>query len=164
MIRRRTEAGVGERPTGLRRSRSKKRSGITGVVIGSLEAFDDAGVPLVRCLQHRDGSCPARTTVNLSSGDVGKEIALVFAEGDPRRPIIMGILQEPQKPGLPMWESRISVDGETVTITAENQITLRCGKASISLSRDGMIHIRGTYLVSRSSGINRIQGGSIELN
>jgi hypothetical protein len=32
------------------------------------------------------------------------------------------------------------------------------------LSSDGKITTRGTYLLSRSSGVNRIQGGSIELN
>jgi hypothetical protein len=41
---------------------------------------------------------------------------------------------------------------------------LRCGEASISLSRDGKVVIRGRHIVSHASGVNRIRGGSVELN
>ena len=38
------------------------------------------------------------------------------------------------------------------------------GKASITLTREGKVLIRGTYLSSRSSGVNRIKGGSVQIN
>jgi hypothetical protein len=41
---------------------------------------------------------------------------------------------------------------------------LRCGKASITLTSAGKVLIRGTYVLSRSSGVNKIKGGSIQLN
>ena len=48
--------------------------------------------------------------------------------------------------------------------TAESEIVLRCGEASITLTRAGKVLIRGTYLLSRSSGVNRIKGGSVQIN
>lgn len=41
---------------------------------------------------------------------------------------------------------------------------LRCGKASITLTRSGKIILRGTYISSRSSGVIRIKGGSVQIN
>jgi hypothetical protein len=54
--------------------------------------------------------------------------------------------------------------GREVVLTAENEIVLRCGEASITLTRAGKILLRGSYLLSRSSGVNRIKGGSVQIN
>ena len=45
-----------------------------------------------------------------------------------------------------------------------SEIELRCGKASLILTRAGKVLIRGAYLLSRSSGVNRIKGGSVQIN
>ena len=47
-------------------------------------------------------------------------------------------------------------------LTADKEIELRCGKASITLTKAGKILLRGEYLLSRSSGVNRIKGGSVD--
>jgi hypothetical protein len=57
-----------------------------------------------------------------------------------------------------------TADGKRVTLTADKEIELRCGKASITLTRAGKVLIRGAYLLSRSSGVNRIKGGSVQIN
>ena len=49
-------------------------------------------------------------------------------------------------------------------MTARKQLTLRCGKSSITLTAAGKIIIRGKYIVSRSSGVHRIKGGSVQIN
>jgi hypothetical protein len=41
---------------------------------------------------------------------------------------------------------------------------LRCGEASITLTKAGKILIRGTYVLSRSSGVNMVKGATIHLN
>jgi hypothetical protein len=56
------------------------------------------------------------------------------------------------------------VDGRRVEIEAADEIVLRCGQASIVLRRNGRIVIRGTYVETRSRGVNRIKGGSVEIN
>ena len=59
--------------------------------------------------------------------------------------------------------ARVEIDGETLTLSAEREIVLRCGKASLTLTRAGKVLIRGAYLLSRSSGANRIKGGSVQI-
>ncbi|MBW2636717.1 MAG: hypothetical protein JRC86_04200, partial [Deltaproteobacteria bacterium] len=58
----------------------------------------------------------------------------------------------------------VTIDGRRVTFDAKEQIELRCGKSSIILTRAGKVLIHGAYLLSRSTGANRIKGGSVQLN
>lgn len=56
------------------------------------------------------------------------------------------------------------VDGRRVVIDAADEIVIRCGKASITLRRNGRIVVRGTYVETDSEGLNRIKGGAIKIN
>jgi hypothetical protein len=56
------------------------------------------------------------------------------------------------------------VDGRRIEIEAADEIVLRCGEASIVLRRNGRVVIRGTYIETRSRGVNRVKGGSVEIN
>jgi hypothetical protein len=56
------------------------------------------------------------------------------------------------------------VDGRRVEIEAADEIVLRCGQASIVMRRNGRVVIRGTYVETRSRGVNRVKGGSVEIN
>lgn len=56
------------------------------------------------------------------------------------------------------------VDGKRVVIDAADEIVLRCGKASITLRRNGRVVIRGTYVETRAEGVNRVKGGSVQIN
>jgi hypothetical protein len=56
------------------------------------------------------------------------------------------------------------LDGERVVLSAEREISLKCGEASITLTAAGKILIRGTYVLTRSSGANRIKGATVEIN
>jgi hypothetical protein len=53
---------------------------------------------------------------------------------------------------------------ERLELVAEKEIVLRVGDASITLTRAGKIILRGTYVLSRSSGVNKIKGGSVQIN
>jgi len=66
----------------------------------------------------------------------------------------------PDRPG----HVEVDADGERLVVTAKEQIVLRCGKASITLTKAGKVLIQGAYVSSRSSGVNRIKGGSVQLN
>ena len=55
-------------------------------------------------------------------------------------------------------------DGQRLIVTAKEEIVLRCGQASITLTKAGKVLIRGTYVSSRSSGVNRLKGGSVQIN
>lgn len=54
-------------------------------------------------------------------------------------------------------------DGRLVVV-ADREVELRCGRATIVLSPDGTIRIKGTNLVSSASALNRIRGASVKIN
>ena len=152
---------------------AEQRPRIEGVVIGILKGFAKTGVPLVDFLPNQTGEpLPARATVVLEEAHVGRDVALLFEQGDPRKPIVMGLMWIPadipagstNEDVVPKKHVTVSADGERVTLAAEREIVLRCGEASITLTRAGKVLIRGKYLLSRSSGVNRIKGGSVQIN
>ncbi len=141
---------------------------LPGAVIGELVALSDGGVtPLVRFPgQAGEGAVQARSTVDLHGRHVGAAVVLMFEAGDARRPIVLGVLQG--QLGWPADERPaqvdINADGQRLIVSAKEQLVLRCGKASITLTRAGKVLIEGSYLLSRSTGVNRIKGGSVQLN
>ena len=56
------------------------------------------------------------------------------------------------------------VDGTRVRICARDEVVIQCGKASITLRRNGRVVIRGTYVETHSAGTNRIRGGQVRVN
>jgi hypothetical protein len=63
-----------------------------------------------------------------------------------------------------LQHARIDVDGEQLIFSADKEIVLKCGKVSITLTRAGKIILGGTYLSGCSSGVNRIKGGSVQID
>lgn len=138
---------------------------IDGVVIGLLIGLNDKGHPLVAYPGNAEETAViARTTTHLGDDDLGKEVALVFEEGDSNRPLIIGRVQYPDRQSNVESSFSAQLDGEKIILIAEKDITLKCGKASITLTRAGKILIRGAYLVSHSSGVNSIRGGTVHIN
>jgi hypothetical protein len=74
---------------------------------------------------------------------------------------------ESYQPGLRRTDEKqfdVVVDNKRIEIEGQDEVVLRCGKASITLRRNGRVVLRGTYVESRSSGTNRIKGGSVLIN
>lgn len=67
-------------------------------------------------------------------------------------------------PGLTTHGQTLVVDGQRVVLNGAKQVELRCGQASIVLTAAGKILIKGTYVMSRSSGANRIKGAFVDIN
>ncbi|MDQ3059971.1 MAG: DUF6484 domain-containing protein [Pseudomonadota bacterium] len=139
-----------------------------GVVIGELIAITHAGrTPLVLYPgQPGTAAVLARSALDLQGSHIGRQVILMFEAGDAARPIVMGLLQAGEGWPLPDPPGQVEVeaDGERLMITAREQLVLRCGKASITLTKAGKVLIRGSYVLSRSSGANRIKGGSVQIN
>jgi hypothetical protein len=138
-------------------------------VRGVLCSFNAAGDPLVDFPANEyPGPVAAISTVPLAERDRNSEIFLLFEDGDLARPIIIGVRQ----PGAAMSGGQpvaappcaIEIDGERLVYTAQREIVLRCGKASIQLSCDGSVRIRGTNVLTRASATNRIRGGNVQIN
>ena len=69
-------------------------------------------------------------------------------------------------PGAEASSSReaLRIVHREIVIEAGDGLTFRCGEASIRITRDGKIVIRGEHILSRAQGTQRIKGGSIAIN
>jgi hypothetical protein len=146
---------LGPRAKRVRRSRR-----VTGLLVGTVTAVSGAGEAVVLL---GAGERPARSTVPLEAGHVGREAAVLCEGGDPHRPVVIGLLQ-PRAAGPAQKGRDVEVNGKRVTLSAKDEITLSCGDSSITLTRCGKVIIKGNYLLSRSAGVNQIKGGSVHIN
>jgi len=144
--------------------------------IGKVTGLSAAGAPLVDWPGNRHGPLPARVLQGLersalaAAAATGREVLLWFEGGDPRRPIAVGLVQ-PQGRKLQVVEQEVAlvpdfarVDGKRVAIEGKDEVVLRCGQATITLRRNGKVVIAGTFVESRSEGIQRIKGAAVKIN
>src|SRR5262245_24848229 len=137
------------------------------VLVGELVAMTDEGRTALVVYPGQSGSAAvaARSVVDLHGCHIRRKVVLMFERGDPTKPIVMGVL--PEGDGWPLAERpgqvEVDTDGERLIVSAKEQLVLRCGKASITLTKAGKVLIQGAYISSRSSGVNRIKGGSVQL-
>ncbi len=137
---------------------------IVGALVGRVVECDVRGRVFVDHPKNpRSTGLLATTNVELGPEDVGAPVTLLFEEGDPRQPIIIARVW--QRPSAPRPSKvAVKVDGDRLEIAGDREIVLRCGKASITLTRAGKVLIRGTYLLQTSSGANKIKGASVQIN
>jgi len=154
------------------------------IIIGSLVGLNDSGEPQVTFPTAAGKTFTAISTIAITPQHQGRQLALLFANGDLAQPIIMGVIHSPlldllsnvevvdSKPdviatnSLPnsQDESIATIDGNRVVLEGKEEIVLRCGAASITLTKTGKILITGKNLLNRASGVNRIMGGSVQVN
>ena len=144
---------------------SQNNSATTARFIG----FDFQDQPLVTDLVCLPGQIvAARTMVTLRREMIGNQFLIIFEDGDVQRPIILGVIQVPQRQAdtvpLAQGSLNVKVDDARIEIVAEREIVLRCGDSSITLTRAGKVIIKGNHILSRSTGYNRIKGAAIDIN
>jgi hypothetical protein len=151
---------------------------ITSPRAGRLVGHNEQGRLLVDFSGNAFGPLRARTTVVLAPEELQRAVQeqcpvlLLFEEGDPGRPIVVGLLRDqlPREAAAPDTEPavqgpvEVEADGRRVEVEAADELVLRCGQASIVLRRNGRVVIRGTYVETRAKGVNRIKGGSVLIN
>lgn len=140
--------------------------------MGTLVGYSPERGPLVDFPGNPAGPVAARSLVALDEAMLqsaaGQRLAvgLVFERGDPGLPLILGLVQPIVAKGAAKSAAppTARVDGKRVVITGEEEVELRCGEASIVLTRAGKLVIRGAYVETRARGTNRIKGGSVQIN
>ncbi|HUD34263.1 MAG TPA: DUF6484 domain-containing protein [Variovorax sp.] len=138
--------------------------------VGELMALDaSSGTAWVRIAGTPNADVvAARSVVDLHAAHVGREVLLDFIGGDASRPVIVGVFAGAGASGWPDARTpntvQIDADGARLIVGAKDQLVLRCGKASITLTKAGKVLIEGSYVLSRSTGVNRVKGGSVQLN
>lgn len=162
------------------------------IIIGVFTGLNEQGKPLVNFAYNiANHPIVAITSVTLNQKQTDRQVALMFEEGDVEKPMIMGLIHNQLDEILENFEftnednSREEqssqnttsaadditlksedayLDGKRVVLEGKEEIVLKCGDASITLTKAGKILIRGKYLLNRSSGVNRIMGGSVQVN
>lgn len=171
-----TEVG-GELGSLLRAPSSRARTAGAAAVLGRIVDIDAGGAVSVE-VPGVSGARVARLALTLSRDDLvaaresGASAVLVFENGDAALPIIVGLVQSAAQPAEAVRSAgpdvpqvfEADVDGKRVRITAQDEIVLECGSASITLRRNGRVVVRGTYVESYSDGTNRIKGGQVRIN
>jgi hypothetical protein len=151
-------------------------------LVGWLVGTNGAGLPLVDFEGNPAGPCIARRTIPLDPDSLQRAVEtrqgvlLTFEKGDARLPLITGLVQSdhpnldamlespPPAPEAPAPLPEAHVDGKRVVIEGADEVVLKCGQASITLRRNGKLIIKGAYVETHASGVNRIKGGSVQVN
>lgn len=167
------------------------------ILLGTLASIDEDGSPRVTFTFVDNAiSAVAISTSPITPQHIGRQVALLFANGDYQKPVIAGFVHSPLRHLLESFEFQsssdvpnddsdinvfpdsefvnqidrgkesdvVKVDGKRVLLEGHEEVVLKCGDSSITLTKAGKIIIRGKYLLSRSSGVNRILGGSVQVN
>jgi hypothetical protein len=137
------------------------------VVVGELVAITDDGYTPLVLFPGQPGTAAlrARSVLDLHGAHIGQSVVLSFENGDQTRPIVMGVIRQAGDRTLDApGQVELQADGERMVVSAKQELVLRCGKASITLTKAGKVLIQGSYVSSRSTGVNRIRGGSVQLN
>ncbi len=145
---------------------------VVGYITGSNKSMD--------ILVRFDDTEPkaAKLVANLDRNELvkpeyhGREALIVFENGDLEKPIILAIMENPIEKLISLELSEeetkeikeATIDGERISFEAKNELILKCGKGSILIRKDGKIIVKGTNLLSRSSGSNKVKGASVGIN
>jgi len=144
-----------------------------GTIIG-LAADDTALLQFGRDTQVAAARFAVRTTRERAEAAIAErhQVVVVFEGGDRTKPLIVGFIEPLERPTIaidpaaatdaPIVEA--DADGRRVKLTAQDEIVLQCGSASITLRRNGRVIVRGTYVETHSDGTNRIKGGQVQIN
>jgi hypothetical protein len=100
---------------------------------------DPKAPPIAAKIATNEPSCVLR-----EAAEARAAVHLQFYEGDPERPVIMGLIRE--------------------RLEAEDELSLQCGESAIHLRRDGRVTIRGCDIEALSTGPIKIKGGSVRIN
>lgn len=160
------------------------------IIIGVFAGLNEQGSPLVNFAYNKaNDPITAISSIGLKPGQAGRQVALLFVDGNLDKPMIMGLIHSQLDEILENFELSLPdneqvnpvqaendlekeisktdetfLDGKRVVLEGKEEIVLKCGDASITLTKAGKILIRGKYLLNRSTGVNRIMGGSVQVN
>lgn len=129
------------------------------VVTAVFAGFDSDGRFLV-LLPDEATPVAALSLVALTAEQAGLPVLVALDTGGLGAPAILGRLLARAVPAV----SAAPADSDRLVLRAEREIELRCGEASITLTRAGKVLIRGAHIVSRSKGANKIKGAYVDIN
>ena len=152
---------------------------MAGVRRGRIVALDENGQVFVG-VEGAGKAAPAVLAVAIDRAalraalNTRQDVFVLFENGDFAKPVIVGLVPSPQAPDQPSVAASGSkalpltveadVDGRRVKLIAKDELVLECGKASITMRRNGRVVVRGTEVETRAEGANRVRGGQVRIN
>ena len=146
---------------------------IDGPRIGRVRTFE-RGVVWV---EHDGHVSPVRARVSAALDDAAladaaryrQDALLLFEEGDPLRPVVVALLRSatPALDALLVPPKRLRtarIEASRVLVEGEEEITLRCGKSSLTFRSDGTVVLRGVNVVTQADQVHKIRGGKVQIN
>ena len=163
------------------------------LTIGMVTGMDEQGHPLVQIVESSDPPMAVTlSVVGVTPDRIGARVVIAFTGSEPvilgfiHSPLewLLAKTEGAERPEADHVPPNAYVDGKRVVFEAKEevvlqcgeasialtqsgkqaQITIRCGEASLTLNPDGKIMIRGTHIVNRSDGVNRLLGSAITFN
>lgn len=86
------------------------------------------------------------------------DILVVDDCGEQGSPIIIGVIAERAV------TAASGIVPARLEFEASEGLVLRCGEATITLTKQGKIVIDGAYVTSKSTGVNAIKGAAVRIN
>lgn len=152
------------------------RDRIEGPRVGVVVAAG-AGAVTVDYAGNSRGPLPARISAAIDDAALeaaardGQEALLFFDGGDPGKPVLTALLRSATphldallSQPLPEAEKVAKVDGKRVLIEGREEVVLKCGKATLTLRRDGKVVLRGVNVTTQADGVHKVRGGKVEIN
>ncbi len=146
--------------------RAAKR--IDGVELGRLVELSDQGPRVTYPSCPTTNGLVARCAAQLTDAHVGGRVALLFENGDPALPMVVGpihndqaldAVDHPALKGLTIRE-----DENRIEIQCHKAIGLNVGKSTIVITPAGRIIVRGRHVLNHASAVNRIRGATVKIN
>jgi uncharacterized protein DUF6484 len=128
--------------------------------VGRVVRITPDGEVLVDFPGNEMGPIRARLVASPALDEPGQPVLLVFENGNVTLPIIAGVVRD--KIGVPPLTQ--ACDKGELVLEAKKELTLVCGKSSITLRSNGRVIVKGAEILSRASGTNKIRGASVEIN
>jgi hypothetical protein len=152
------------------------RERLDGAQVGRVVAFERGEVRVERA-GSPGRAVAARVSAALDDAALeaaarrGQEALLLFEGGDPSRPVLVALLRS----ATPLVDALLSdplppagkvarLDGRRVLLEGEEEVVLQCGRASLTLRRDGRVVLRGVNVVTQAEQVQKIRGGKVQIN
>lgn len=101
----------------------------------------------------------------------GSVVLFTPPETESRRGCVLGVIgkytssrESEQTNNADQESESLTIHRDNIEIVADSKLVLRCGEGTLTVSKDGTIIIRGTRMLSRSKGINKIKGAAVQIN
>jgi len=138
---------------------------------GHLDGVDDEGrirfLPEGAAVSEPAAIATAIADAVLLRAARNKARALAVRTADPNPGwIVVGLIRERLAHDALNAKGALQVcyEGESLRLAADRDLSLSCGKASLTLRFDGRIELHGTNILSAARGQQRIKGATVAIN